>query len=250
MNINHFYYYTPSQTSSPTPDAWIGQRPLSDPIDIPRPKPHRFWCTSQPLLNSPKFSQILETNKFKLDETLPKHKIEGVLNMVNFEIKNILEEPIDFEANLWLHSFGNSSSVLKGLDRVYVLLLKELMLESIKTPADLYKFLFDNAISKKMTFLVKLLELAAEKNFEQNGDIAPLLNMDDKLETFILALQTFIQFEDKPCLALEKARATQNENYKLFLLTFVGASYGCNWINPEHRLTPEKINNFLTLLNQ
>ena len=187
-----------------------------------------FDCSTQPTL---------------VDLSLPRFKVEGVISMVSldqkheiFNIKNMLENAcnssIKFSIeNLWFLSlikYSNDSFLEKKVDSKHILfatmyseLLRDLMVEKLVTPNQLYTWLLDFAKkhnNKKMLWLFTIL-----KNCDKFDDI---LNLDNELEVFVMALHTFVKYDNDAEKAVENALKSFNPLYKTFLLSLIGASYG------------------------
>lgn len=275
MNINFYNYYTQQNITgrlSPSPDS-PNQKPFSPaesaPIVIPKPIPRRggpeyLWTryvTESP--RKPKLTPILEKERFsyKLNNLMPISKIEGMITIVSrvsnlFDDDNLFENKDNLFENKWIHSFidiEGQQPFMTNFDQLYVEFLKKLMIEDIQTPLQLYEMLFNYAkvelesseSLQKMLFLFRLLELGGEKNFEGTGDISALLNPENRIENFVLALQTFIKYDNNPCKTLEQALNSDNHEYRLFLATFIGASYGSNWMDEKDKLSSQEIQKIL-----
>jgi hypothetical protein len=174
---------------------------------------------------------------------LPKNKIEGLLNMVNLEFKyqdwdiqNIIDNilnPVKLSTEeLWFMSFikySNKSFISNKVDEnlisftfLYSNVLRSLMIEKIKTPQDLYTTLNNFAKikrNKKMLWLFTMLEFARKQ-------LANILDETNILEMFVLALDTFIEYDNEPFEAINRCLKSTSTLYKICLLSLIGASYG------------------------
>ena len=186
---------------------------------------------------------------------LPKNKIEGLLFMVTLDQQNTLSNSkclfqnklspiIKFaKHNLWFTSLikYNSKNFLKEKvgkeDHSFVLLyssfLRELMVESIQTPEQLYNFLIDfakNHNDKKLLWLFTLL-----KTNNLNG----VIDYTNTIEIFVAAVESFVSFDNTPTKAVEHALKSSNNLYKTFLLSMIGSSYGKDFYSslPDHDLS-------------
>jgi hypothetical protein len=200
--------------------------------------------TSLTSWNKPLNQYNVASNVTLIPLNLPRNKIEGLIFMVSLDQQNTLlstEKLIDnmfnptkFSSyNLWFTSLIKYSDEKFYLQKVeenhitftllYSSLLRELMLESIRTPQQLYKWLIDFAKThknKKMLWLFTILKFA-EKN-----QIQDILDGTNEIEVFVWSLQTFVQYDDNPSVVVDLALQSTNHLYKTFLLSLVGASYG------------------------
>jgi hypothetical protein len=164
---------------------------------------------------------------------LPKNKIEGLIYMVCMDQKNSLLNIRTLLNNVFdtTNKFSNENlwftALIKYSDEkftmLYSSLLRELMVENIQTPEQLYEWLIvfaKESENKKMVWLFTLLKYAGQNK------ICDILDTTNELEMFALSLQTFIQFDNNPNQTIETALQSTNSLYKTFLLSMVGASYG------------------------
>jgi hypothetical protein len=152
------------------------------------------------------------------------------------DIQNILNNilnPIKISAeDLWFMSlvkysdknfiFNKVNDGLILFTLLYSDILRSLMFEKIKVPKDLYISLNNFAKikkNKKMLLLFTILEHAKEQ-------LVYVLDETNILEMFVLAIDTFIEFDNKPLEAIEKCLTSNNVLYKTCLLSMIGASYG------------------------
>ncbi|CCV02224.1 hypothetical protein IIV30_029R [Invertebrate iridescent virus 30] len=176
---------------------------------------------------------------------LPKNKIEGLIFMVcldqqntllktKYLLENVFNSDVKFSIdNLWLTSlikYSDNKFALQKVEekqillaKLYSSLLRELMVETIQTPDQLYSYLLNfakSSKSKKMLWLFTILKYAKPNEFTD------LLDMTNEIEVFALALHSFIVEDNNPLKAMEKATTSPHVLYKTFLLSMVGASYG------------------------
>jgi hypothetical protein len=176
---------------------------------------------------------------------LPVKKIEGLIFMVSLDqkntlastsslLENVFNPSIKFSSeNMWFTSLVKYSDEKFAFEKVnetmvsfallYSSLLRELMVETIHTPEELYTWLIDFAMTqknKKMLWLFTILKYAGVNKFHD------ILEMTNELEVFVWALQSFIRFDNNPRQAVETAQQSTNQLFKTFLLSMVGASYG------------------------
>jgi hypothetical protein len=188
---------------------------------------------------------------------LPKNKIEGLIYMVCMDQKNntlttktllsnVFNTNDKFSAeNLWFTSlikYSDEKFALQKVEnnlvsfaRLFSTLLRELMVENIQTPEQLYTWLItfaNKSKDKKMLWLFTILKYANQNK------ICDILDQTNELEMFVLSLQTFIQFDNNPNQAIEIALQSTNSLYKTFLLSMIGASYGKDF-HTTSRTTPE-----------
>jgi hypothetical protein len=204
-----------------------------------------------PLFGSPKLYDM-STNLYNVASNLtlvpldlPVKKIEGLIFMVSLDqkntlastsslLENVFNPSIKFSSeNMWFTSLVKYSDEKFALEKVnetmvsfallYSSLLRELMVETIHTPEELYTWLIDFAMTqknKKMLWLFTILKYAGVNKFHD------ILDMTNELEVFVWALQSFIRFDNNPRQAVETAQQSTNQLFKTFLLSMVGASYG------------------------
>jgi hypothetical protein len=195
---------------------------------------------------------------------LPRNKIEGLLNMMVLEFKcqewdiqnmidNILKPVKISTEDLWFMSFikySNKNFVSNKVNENFILftslysdVLRSLMIEKIKEPKDLYTFLNNFARkkkNKKMLWLFTILEYAKEQ-------LENILDETNILEMFVLAVATFIEYDNKPVEAIDQCLKSKNTLYKTCLLSMVGASYGVipGYYNSETIKLGKKIYNLI-----
>jgi hypothetical protein len=179
---------------------------------------------------------------------LPKNKIESLIFMVSLDHKNtffntklLIDNALNTTTKLSLHNlwftalikYSDENFILQKLEqcseslvpfiKMYSSLLRELMVESIQTPEQLYTWLIDYAKThknKKFLWLFSILKFAKKEQFYD------ILDLTNEIEIFTVALQTFIEYDNNPTIVVEKAIQSTNSLYKTFLLSMVGASYG------------------------
>jgi hypothetical protein len=139
-------------------------------------------------------------------------------NTTNFSIEN-----------LWIGALKNEDDDEKCANTfdlfsfLYRSLLRELMVESIQTPTQLYTWLIKFAQkykNKKMLWLFTLLKYAKDESLND------ILDQTNCLEVFALALQTFIKYDNRPVQLTAQVLKEPYSLYKTLLLSLVGASYG------------------------
>jgi hypothetical protein len=256
-----FTFSQPKIIASPSP---FGGSTQPKPFTFSQPKiiasPSPFGGSTQPKSFTP-FGQSPKLTPFGQGSThlqpfqmkataqmvksnLPRNKIEGLIFMVcmdqrntientKFMLDNALNETKISMENLWFTSLIKYSDPKFALQKVeekqalfallYSSFLRELMVESIQTPEDLYSWLVKfatNHKNKKMLWLFTILKHTGKNQFPD------VLDLSNALEVFVLALQTFIIFDNNPTQVVEKALQSTNQLYKTFLLSMVGASYG------------------------
>ncbi|CCV01875.1 hypothetical protein IIV22A_031R [Invertebrate iridescent virus 22] len=185
---------------------------------------------------------------------LPKNKIEGLIFMVcldqqntllktKYLLENVFNSDVKFSIeNLWLTSlikYSNNKFALQKVEekqillaKLYSSLLRELMVETIQTPDQLYSYLLNfakSSKSKKMLWLFTILKYAKPNEFTD------LLDMTNEIEVFALALHSFIVEDNNPLKAMEKATTSPHVLYKTFLLSMVGASYGKEFLQSTNK---------------
>ena len=210
-------------------------------------RPQQQSTFQTPLFGSSMYNVASNVNLVELN--LPKNKIEGLIFMVSLDQKNTLFNtksmienaftktvlPIE---NLWFNALVKYSDEKFILQRVnenhvqfsllYSSLLRELMVESINTPDQLYSWLLDFAKiqkNRKMLWLFSILKLSSTNQFYD------ILDLTNALEVFVWALHTFILTDNKPTETVELAKQSSNSLYKTFLLSMVGASYGRSFMS-------------------
>jgi hypothetical protein len=230
--------------------------PLFGSTNLEAPKAPLFGSTNleapkAPLFGSPKLYDM-STNLYNVASNLtlvpldlPVKKIEGLIFMVSLDqkntlastsslLENVFNPSIKFSSeNMWFTSLVKYSDEKFALEKVnetmvsfallYSSLLRELMVETIHTPEELYTWLIDFAMTqknKKMLWLFTILKYAGVNKFHD------ILDMTNELEVFVWALQSFIRFDNNPRQAVETAQQSTNQLFKTFLLSMVGASYG------------------------
>jgi hypothetical protein len=231
---------SPFGQSSNQPSAFtpFGQSPKLTPFgQSPKLTPFGQGSTHLQPFQMKATAQMVKSN-------LPRNKIEGLIFMVcmdqrntientKFMLDNALNETKISMENLWFTSLIKYSDPKFALQKVeekqalfallYSSFLRELMVESIQTPEDLYSWLVKfatNHKNKKMLWLFTILKHTGKNQFPD------VLDLSNALEVFVLALQTFIIFDNNPTQVVEKALQSTNQLYKTFLLSMVGASYG------------------------
>jgi hypothetical protein len=236
------------------------QQPLQQPFFV-TPKQPLFGSTNleaskQPLFGStnleaskqPLFGSVpyynVASNLTLLPLNLPKNKIEGLIFMVSLDqqntilktetlINNVFNQTKFSSSDLWFTSlikYSDDKFALQKIDEkhisfalLYSTLLREFMIESIRTPQELYTWLINFAKTnknKKMLWLFTILKFAEKNQFED------ILDMSNNVEVFVMALQTFIRYDNDPSNVVTLALQSTNNLYKTFLLSMVGASYG------------------------
>jgi hypothetical protein len=152
----------------------------------------------------------LANTKFVLEKNITNLSIE---NLWIGALKNEhLDEDIKYTNTFELFSF------------LYRSLLRELMVESIQTPTQLYTWLINFAQkykNKKMLWLFTLL-----KYTNDSSSFNDILDRTNCLEVFALALQTFIKYDNRPVQLTVQILKEPYSLYKTLLLSLVGASYG------------------------
>jgi hypothetical protein len=198
---------------------------------------------------------------------LPKNKMEGLIFMVCLDqnhtissithmLNNIFDVNTKFSIeNLWFLSLIKYSDEKFLLNKVpenhlsfailYSCLLRELMIEHIQTPEQLYVWLIDfakNIKNKKMLWLFTILKKSGTTKFED------ILDLTNGLEVFAVALQTFIQYDNNPTYVVKHALQSTNTIYKIFLLSLTGASYGknCNITNYNITMDNSELDKLIT----
>jgi hypothetical protein len=247
-----------SFTTLPTTTSFFEapKAPLFGSTNLEAPKAPLFGSTNleapkAPLFGSPKLYDM-STNLYNVASNLtlvpldlPVKKIEGLIFMVSLDqkntlastsslLENVFNPSIKFSSeNMWFTSLVKYSDEKFALEKVnetmvsfallYSSLLRELMVETIHTPEELYTWLIDFAMTqknKKMLWLFTILKYAGVNKFHD------ILDMTNELEVFVWALQSFIRFDNNPRQAVETAQQSTNQLFKTFLLSMVGASYG------------------------
>ena len=224
------------------------QQPLQQPFFV-TPKQPLFGSTNseapkQPLFGSVPYYNNVALNLTLLPLNLPKNKIEGLIFMVSLGqqntilktetlLNNVFNQTKFSSSDLWFTSlikYSDDKFVLQKIDEnhisfalLYSTLLREFMIESIRTPQELYTWLINFAKTnknKKMLWLFTILKFAEKNQFED------ILDMSNNVEVFVMALQTFIRYDNDPSNVVTLALQSTNNLYKTFLLSMVGASYG------------------------
>ena len=229
----------PFELNQPTPSFDFGVTPPASSFDYGAIQPAfaPSFADVQPFSLGSKTDQRLKCN-------LPKNKTEALIFMTCLDQKNSIENTkkmidntfneskISIE-NLWFTSLIDSKLIELKVDAKYKLFatlyssfLKELMVESVQSAEDVYSWLLrfaHNHKDQKMLWLFTILKYVG------NGDFPNVLDLSNELEVFVLALQTFLTFDNRPTQLVEKAIKSTNQLYKTFLLSMVGASYGSEY---------------------
>ncbi|CCV02056.1 hypothetical protein IIV25_038L [Invertebrate iridovirus 25] len=231
--------------------------PLFGSTNLETSKPPLFDSTnletSKPQTATFKDMYNVASNLTLVALNLPKNKIKGLIFMVTFDqkntlsttkylLENVFNSTIKFSLeNSWFTSlikYSDEKFLTQKIDgestliKLYSSLLRELMLETITTPEHLHTYLIKfgkECKSKKMLWLFTLLKYA-------DDSFVDLLNPENELETFALALYSFILDDNNPIQAVEKALNSTNPLYKTFLLSMVGASYGMKFFNFQEEI--------------
>jgi hypothetical protein len=247
-----------SFTTLPTTTSFFEapKAPLFGSTNLEAPKAPLFGSTNLEAPKAPLFGSTklydMSTNLYNVASNLtlvpldlPVKKIEGLIFMVSLDqkntlastsslLENVFNPSIKFSSeNMWFTSLVKYSDEKFALEKVnetmvsfallYSSLLRELMVETIHTPEELYTWLIDFAMTqknKKMLWLFTILKYAGVNKFHD------ILDMTNELEVFVWALQSFIRFDNNPRQAVETAQQSTNQLFKTFLLSMVGASYG------------------------
>jgi hypothetical protein len=208
----------------------------------------------QPLFGStPTTAQLFGASNINLEPLkLPKNKVKGLLFMVSLNqqntldnskllISNVFNPTLKFDLNsLWFTSlikFSDPNFLEKKVDqdlllfsKLFSCLLKNLMVESIQTPEQLYEWLVEKATklkSKRMLLLFTLLERSRSKSFDD------ILNLTNPLDALVSALHLFIQFDNNPTKVVKHALECVHLTRKTFLLAMVGSSYGKDFLSKD-----------------
>lgn len=210
------------------------------------PAPGPLTTTSStPMFTPPPATVVCPQPPTLIALNLPKNKMEGLIYMVcldqkqTFEnIKHMFDNVFNINVkysieNLWFTSlikYSGENFILNKVEsqhvafaNLYSSLLRELMVENIQNPEQLYTWLINFAKkekNKKMLWLFTILKNSGTTNFDD------IIDPTNGLEVFALSLQTFIQYDNDPTLATQKALLSTNVLYKTFLLSLIGASYG------------------------
>jgi hypothetical protein len=228
-----------------TPKQLFQPQPLFGSTNLEAPKQPLFGSTNLEAPKQPLLSYYnVASNLTLLPLNLPKNKIEGLIFMVSLDqqntiantetlLDNVFNQTKFSSNNLWFTSlikYSDEKFALQKIDEnhisfalLYSTLLRELMVESIRTPQELYTWLINFAKTnknKKMLWLFTILKFAEKNQFED------ILDMSNNIEVFVWALQTFIQYDNDPANVTTLALQSTNNLYKTFLLSMIGASYG------------------------